>query len=309
MSFSEAELTRGIELDEAGFLPRHGESAEQFFRRVETIFGIHREFEAELAAAGEVGVYGLQLRLCDRIPEEIIEEAGEVTEQLYCFRTRHVPGFFLSRDVGLLWGGCMICDPDHPLSVFLIRGAFRKRPHWFFYNRRELLAHELCHSMRQSLDEITLEEYFAYQTSPSRLRRYLGNCFIREHDAIWFVIPALLLLLAQVTQSFWLPGLPVWPFWPVALAYPAFLLVRNGISRRLVKRAAEKLAAFGVAKPSAVLFRLDREEIRRIGAMEQPGEFEQYAAERKRTDFRWAVLHARFLTGNPPPEPEEKERR
>lgn len=305
MSFPEAELARGVELDGAGFLPRRGESAEQFFRRVETILGIHREFEAELAAAGEVGVYGLQLRSQDRIPDEIIGEAEEVTDQLYSFRTRHVPGFFLSRDVGLLWGGCMICDPDQPLSVFLIRGAFRKRQRWLFYNRRELLAHELCHSMRQSLEEITLEEYFAYQTSPSRLRRYLGNCFIREYDAIWFVIPALLLLLAQVAQSFWLPGLPVWPFWPVALAYPAFLLIRNGISRRLVKRAAKKLAAFGVEKPSAVLFRLDRGEIRRIGAMERPGEFEQYAAERKESDFRWAILYARFLTGNPPPEPEE----
>ena len=305
MSFPEAELARGVELDGAGFLPRRGESAEQFFRRVETILGIHREFEAELAAAGEVGVYGLQLRSQDRIPDEIIGEAEEVTDRLYSFRTRHVPGFFLSRDVGLLWGGCMICDPDHPLSVFLIRGAFRKRQRWLFYNRRELLAHELCHSMRQSLEEITLEEYFAYQTSPSRLRRYLGNCFIREYDAIWFVIPALLLLLAQVAQSFWLPGLPVWPFWPVALAYPAFLLIRNGISRRLVKRAAKKRAAFGVEKPSAVLFRLDRGEIRRIGAMERPGEFEQYAAERKESDFRWAILYARFLTGNPPPEPEE----
>ena len=305
MSFPEAELARGVELDGAGFLPRRGESAEQFFRRVETILGIHREFEAELAAAGEVGVYGLQLRSQDRIPDEIIGEAEEVTDRLYSFRTRHVPGFFLSRDVGLLWGGCMICDPDQPLSVFLIRGAFRKRQRWLFYNRRELLAHELCHSMRQSLEEITLEEYFAYQTSPSRLRRYLGNCFIREYDAIWFVIPALLLLLAQVAQSFWLPGLPVWPFWPVALAYPAFLLIRNGISRRLVKRATKKLAAFGVEKPSAVLFRLDRGEIRRIGAMERPGEFEQYAAERKESDFRWAILYARFLTGNPPPEPEE----
>ena len=305
MSFPEAELARGVELDGAGFLPRRGESAEQFFRRVETILGIHREFEAELAAAGEVGVYGLQLRSQDRIPDEIIGEAEEVPDRLYRVRTRHVPGFFLSRDVGLLWGGCMICDPDHPLSVFLIRGAFRKRQRWLFYNRRELLAHELCHSMRQSLEEIMLEEYFAYQTSPSRLRRYLGNCFIREYDAIWFVIPALLLLLAQVAQSFWLPGLPVWPFWPVALAYPAFLLIRNGISRRLVKRAAKKLAAFGVEKPSAVLFRLDCGEIRRIGAMERPGEFEQYAAERKESDFRWAILYARFLTGNPPPEPEE----
>ena len=145
MSFPEAELARGVELDGAGFLPRRGESAEQFFRRVETILGIHREFEAELAAAGEVGVYGLQLRSQDRIPDEIIGEAEEVTDRLYSFRTRHVPGFFLSRDVGLLWGGCMICDPDHPLSVFLIRGAFRKR-------QRDTVPHGLRRGHRAGCD-------------------------------------------------------------------------------------------------------------------------------------------------------------
>ena len=64
-------------------------------------------------------------------------------------------------------------------------------------------------------------------------------------------------------------------------------------------------SAGALDRTQAVLFRLDRGEIRRIGAMERPGEFEQYAAERKESDFRWAILYARFLTGNPPPEPEE----
>ena len=36
-----------------------------------------------------------------------LPEADELTGELYDFRTVHVPGFFLSRDVGLLWGGCM----------------------------------------------------------------------------------------------------------------------------------------------------------------------------------------------------------
>ena len=296
MSFSEAELVRGVELDEAGFLPSHGESVENFFLRVEKILKIYHDFESELEQHGESDVYDLHLRTSDRVPIEIIKEAEELTEQLYSFRTMHVPGFFLSRDVGLLWGGCMICDPDYPLSIFLIRGAFRNRQRWFLYNRSELLAHELCHSMRQSLEEMTLEEFFAYQTSPSRLRRYLGNCFIREYDAVWFVIPSLLLVAVQLLQYSWLPWLPIWPFWPVALAYPAFLLIRNGISRYLVKRAQKKLIQFGVQRPLAVLFRLDREEIRQIGLMKCLEEFEQYVARRSERDFRWAILARRFLT-------------
>ncbi len=293
-------LDRYCALDAAGFLPGAGEAPAEFLSRVEAILDAHREFEAELAEKGEVTVFdGIRVRTADRIPAEIIAEAEEVTGKLYDFRVRHVPGFFLSRDVGLLWGGCLIADTELPLSIFLIRGAFRTRERWLFYNRRELLAHELCHSMRQSLHEITLEEHFAYQTSPSRLRRYLGNCFIRERDAIWFIVPALLLLCAQTAQTFWLPRLPVWPFWPVALAYPAFLLLRNMRSRRLVGRAARKLAGFGVARPGAVLFRCTREEIRTLGNLASRGDFEEFVDRRACEELRWAIIRRRFIQPEP----------
>lgn len=189
----------------------------------------------------------------------------------------------------------MISDPDEFLSIFLIRGAFRTRRKWLFYNRQELLAHELCHSMRQSLRDVPLEEFFAYQTSPSRLRRYLGNCFIREYDAVWFVIPALLLFGAQLTQSFWLPGLPVWPFWPLALAYPAFLLVRNALSRRLVFRAERRLAVFGIDNPGALLFRLTTPEIREIGGLTDRALFDRFVEERAAAELRWRVIRSRFI--------------
>ena len=84
--------------------------------------------------------------------------------------------------------------------------------------------------MRQPLRDVPLEEFFAYRTSPSPFRRYLGNCFIRDYDALLFVIPVFILLGSVLLQSFWLPALPVWPFWIVALAYPAYLLFRNARS-------------------------------------------------------------------------------
>ena len=156
------ELERYTALDAAGFLPGVGEEAADFESRVAAIRDAHKQFEEELAEKGEVTVFQeFLLKESERIPAEIIAEADELTGELYDFRTVHVPGFFLSRDVGLLWGGCMISDTELPFSFFLIRGAFRKHQKWFLYNRRELLAHELCHSMRQPLRDIPLEEFFA----------------------------------------------------------------------------------------------------------------------------------------------------
>ncbi len=293
-------LDRGVELDRSGFLPGVGEGSEAFFARAGATLAAHRAFEAELAAAGEAVVFdGIRVSETDRIPPEIIAEADEETGTLYDFRTTHVPGFFLSRDVGLLWGGCLIGDTESLLSIFLIRGAFRTRARWLFYNRRELLAHELCHSMRQSLHDPSLEEYFAYQTSPSPLRRYLGNCFIHDYDAIFFVIPALLLLLVQCVNAFWLPQLPTWPAWPLALAYPIFLLIRNGRSRRRVGRASGFLRRAGVERPGAVLFRSTAEEIAEIGSLADRGAFDAWVGARAGEEFRWEIIRRRFLSGEP----------
>ena len=138
-----AELERYAALDASGFLPGVGEEPVDFESRIAAIRAAHEEFGEELAEKGEVVVFDeFRLRESERIPADIIAEAGEVTGGLYDFRTAHVPGFFISRDVGLLWGGCMISDTELPFSFFLIRGAFRNRQRWFLYNRRELLAHE-----------------------------------------------------------------------------------------------------------------------------------------------------------------------
>ena len=235
-------------LDAAGFMPLPGESEADFIERSEGILACHRDFDEMLEVQGKLTVFDfVEVKKEEKIPPEIMEQAGEVTWNLYRFKVAHVPGFFLSRAVGLLWGGCLIGDPDERFSLFLVRNSFRNKERWLFYRRTELFAHELCHSMRMELHESTLEEYFAYQTSPSWLRRYLGNCFIRDRDAVLFVIPALLLFAATVVRDFLYHQLWVTPFWILAFIYPLFLLFRNARSRRVVNRAGKKLKRFGVS--------------------------------------------------------------
>ena len=180
------------ELDAAGFLAGRGESEDEYLARVAKIRFAHAEFASQLENETEVeALPGITVRKNDAIPPDFYDAPAETTRSLYGFEVRHVPGFFLSRQVGLLWGGCLIGDTEKHFSLFLLRDTFRARKRWLFYRRDELLAHELCHSARQALSENTLEEFFAYQTSPSILRRKFGNCFINDRDAVLVVVPPL----------------------------------------------------------------------------------------------------------------------
>ncbi len=295
------DLTLLTALDAAGLPAGPGETLENYRARLKERRRLLEQLDRDLEEHSEVTVFeSVKVSAADRIPDDIIAEAAEVTEPLYGFSVRKFPGFFLSRDVGLLWGGCLISDTEMPLAIFFIRASFRKKRRFFIYNRRELLAHELCHSFRQELRDVALEEFFAYQTSPSRLRRYLGNCFIRQRDALFFTIPALLLMTVQVLQSFVWPHLPVWPFWLPALGYPCWLLLRNARSRGEYFRAYRKLEEFGVANPRAVLFRLTAGERRAIAAMRQQSELEAMAETAAAAgEVRWQVIRHRFFHSLP----------
>jgi len=288
-------LEKLAELDAAGFLIRENEQAEDFLQRVSDIAGTYEAFDAELAANDQVVVFDtFSVSAADRISPELPEEAAAITGDLYGFAVRHVPGFYLTKQIGLLWGGCLIGDPDANFAVFLLRNAFRKHRRFLNYRREELLAHELCHSVRHVLEEPLLEEYFAYQTSPSPLRRYLGNCFISDRDAWGFLLPVMLLPVAELLRALWNPEFPSWIFWIMAAVYPLFLLVRNHFSRKLVAGARRVLRSAGVEKCEAVLFRCTPEELDELGKCDPAalaGWMEQKAAQQ----VRWQVIKYRFF--------------
>lgn len=283
-------LDRLVALDAQGFIPGENESVEEFSARVIRTRKILVEFEKELVSREKVRVFdSFEVSSVDRIAPELVGEATEKTWDLYRFSIRYVPGFYLTEKVGLLWGGCMIADVENDFSLFLLRNVFRKKRKFLNYCREELLAHELCHAARAALQDPVLEEYFAYQTSPSKLRRYLGNCFISERDAYLFLIPVLLLPVAEFIRFRYLPGFPVWIFWLVALIYPAYLLIRNAVSRMQVKRAGKNLQRAGIKHISAVLFRMSYPEIKEF-ARKSPADIPGVIAEKAGNNLRWAVI-------------------
>ncbi len=284
------------ELDAGGLLIAPGENLETYISRIRGLLAFNEQVEKDLAEKGQFELEeGFMLSAADRIPPEIIDEGAAITEPLYAVAIRWVPGFFLSQSLGLLWGGCSFTESGTDLNLFLIRGCFAKRKRWFIYRRDELTAHELCHAARNVLEDEPYEEYFAYQTSPIKSRRYIGACFRTRLDALLFLGPVLILLIAEIirTSTGW--NYPIWPFWIFAGLYPLFLLARNQMERNRVHRAAAALRLAGIKNPRAILFRSVTAEIRRFAAMKTAAEVTVYIDELAAEELRWRLIKYRFV--------------
>lgn len=207
----------------------------------------------------------IEVRKDALIARELFEPSMDITRKLYGFAIDYVPGFYLFEKVGLLWGGCSIYDDETEMKVFLLRPAFKNKKRFLIYGRTELIAHELCHCARQVLKDHAIEEYFAYQTSGSYLRKYIGNCFIKESDALLFLLPALLLPTAQAIKSFFWNPLPILPFWLFLIGVLGFFLIRNQKCRNTVSKARKNLQKISDF-PDAILFRSTLNELKKINS-------------------------------------------
>lgn len=286
-----------VELDSMGLLLAPGEDCKSYKKRLEALFAHLEAIETELTKNKELRLFDAITVYNDRrIGAEIMKEAADLNQQFYEFEIDWVPGFFLTQSLGLLWGGCAISFPEDNLSIFLIRANFANKKRWLFYKRDELLAHELCHIARMPLQDRDFEEHFAYRLSPSRLRRYLGNCFQKTCDAIYFIIPFFVLLGIQTLKTFFFDWIPIFPFWILTGIYPAFLLIRNQMSRNKYFQAKKNLEEVKVTKILPILFRCTKDEIYTIAAFKNDllG-LQEWVGKKTRTELRWKIMAERFM--------------
>ena len=261
-----------FKLNSHGIFPAPLENAEDFRQRLLKEYAYVQKISDEAVKKNSKiilwqtsnGSDKIEVRSDAVIDRELFEPAFEITRNLYDFAIDYVPGFYLFEKVGLLWGGCSIYDDETEMKVFLLRPAFKNKKRFLIYDRTELIAHELCHCARQVLHDHAIEEFFAYQTSRSILRRYIGNCFIRETDAMLFLLPSILLLIAQLIKNFLFSSLPIFPFWLFLAIIMLYFLVRNQRSRNMIAKARKNLQSIS-SNPEAVLFRSTLAEIKIIG--------------------------------------------
>jgi len=283
-----------LELDSKGFLLAPGESAEEYAARVEEIVRRAAEFQSELERAGKIEIPGLATLERDRRIGGAMDEAAEITSEAYGFSVDWVPGFFLSKGLGLLWGGCAVSFADDPLPVFLIRAVFAERRKWLFYRREELLAHELCHVARSPLRDAKYEETFAYRVSPSRFRSYFGGCFERQHDALLFLAPFFMLLAAQTAKLYFgMSWIPMPLFWGLTALVPALFLLKNHLARKVLFKAEKSLRRAEIAEPFRLLFRSTAAEIAEIASFAGDSEgLSRWLDGKRASEPRWEVAVA-----------------
>ncbi len=294
-----SDLDSLFSLDSNGFFLAPEESLQEYKKRILLTAEKIAHIDKELRENGEYALFDeMHFRSEDCIPSEIMSEAAEITRRLYGFAVDWAPGFFLSQGVGFLWGGCAISLPEERIMLFLLRNSFAKKKRWFIYRRDELLSHELCHIARMPLCDRTFEEHFAYQTSNSRFRRYIGNCFRSKWDSIFFLAPVMILLAVQIAILLLELPVPIWPFWILAGAYPAYLIARNHMTRIQYFRARKVLLEFGAAHPDFVLFRCSKEEIVEISRIRDNNKAKEWLKNKAASELRWRIIMRYFADGS-----------
>jgi len=280
-----------VELDSKGFLLAPGETVAEYADRVEEILRRAEEFQSEIESEGKIEIPGLATLEKERRIGAALDEAAETTMDAYGFAIDWVPGFFLSKGLGPLWGGCAVSFSDDPLPVFLIRAVFAEKKKWLFYSRDELLAHELCHVARTPLRDAKYEETFAYRISNSPFRAYVGGCFERQHDAFLFLAPFFLLLAAQTAKLYFgMSWIPIPLFWTLVALTPALFLLKNHLTRKKLFNAEKALENAETAKPFHILFRSTAKEIAEIAALRNdPEELKRWLDRKADSEPRWKV--------------------
>ena len=283
-------------LDAAGFLAAPGEDERAFLARLNAEEHRIVRFREQLKREKVLEPYqGLIVDSGSEIPPEILAESAPTTRGAYGFEIDWVSDFFPVKGLGLLWGGCSISSYEDLPALFIIRRAFEKKHRFFIYSREELTSHELCHVARSPLDDLAYEEHFAYAVSHSALRRYSGNCFKSEKDALFFLLPVFLLLAVQILRTFYWPGIPAWPFWILAFVWPAWLLIANARSRKRYFRAEQAVRPY-TDRPGAVLFRCVAAEIDAFAdAADDPESVRKLLSEKRDSDLRWKIIYHRFM--------------
>ena len=286
-----------VKFDENGLFLADKENANEFKKRMKLLFNNINKVYDDIENKSNYKIFdNITATKDDIISNDIMQEASTRTENLFAFSASWVPGFFLSKSLGLMWGGCAVYYPESGLSMFLIRKSFKENEKFFIYKRKELLSHELCHAARLPLNDPVYEEHFAYMTSKNKFRQYFGNCFQGRWDAHLFLGPVLLLLAVQIFRTFVTStDIIIAPFWILIIIYPIYMLLRSHKQRKDYFKAMKNLKALKITEPRAILFRSVKKEISRMALLEGKSliNFINYKC---KESLRWKIIKKRFLS-------------
>lgn len=289
-------LSEIIELDARGWLIGVNETADVYRERVTKAQNSLARWREYLRNGGEIELAPkIKVRAGDEIQPEFLATVHRATQELYEFNFDAACGFYLATGWEFYVGGCAFFDREKNLDVFLLREHFRTHEKYLrLYSRQEILTHEICHTARTILANTEFEEYFAYQTSPSKLRRYLGNAFRGKWDSIMLLFACLMAFFGEAislfTPHYTAKFLLILPL----LMVGGWLLLRNHLAHNVINNATRNLQTAGLKKSLPLLFRCTDREIHEIAKLKTPLSIHEYLKQKSADNLRWQVISARF---------------
>ncbi|MCM8532306.1 MAG: hypothetical protein NE330_14180 [Lentisphaeraceae bacterium] len=302
---AEDDLATLVDFDKRGLLIGSTENSKEYVNRLKVFQKNLSEMETGLKKDKKFTVEDLTFPASEKIPEKTFNTPAKITSDLYDFKIDWVPGFYITPDFGMLFGGCAYSfDPDF-FSLFIIRNSFKKKNKWLFYERDELMSHELCHVARFALKSNTYEEMFAYQTSTSGFRRKFGSMMRAAWETYLFMAILLGMLVTQVSliifYSKWLASRsiienPVHWFYAALFSLVSFLALRQSRQNKLYKKTLKNFEAI-TNKPRALAFRLNDKEMDSFVKMKDISKdsFIETLKSHNCSDIRLKIITERFL--------------
>lgn len=304
---AEGDLKTLTDFDKRGLIIGSEETPETYVERLKIFQKNLTQLEADLKDKEEFVVEDIKFPSKEKIPSNIFTPAGKITSELYDFKIDWVPGFYITPEFGMLFGGCAYSfDPDF-FSLFIIRNSFKKKDKWLIYSRDELMSHELCHVARFALKAHTYEEMFAYQTSTSGFRRKFGSMM----RAAWETYVLMTILFTMLASQIYLISFkaewmaeqtiltnPINWFYGVLFLFVSFLVMRQKTQNKNVSATLTRLKAI-TNKPRALAFRLSDNELDELLSLKviTKDSFLEVLKNNKCSDIRLKILSERFLNG------------
>lgn len=282
-----------------GFIPGPDETEKAFQERIAFCQSLRQHLEQTTGDSLPFEINGDQ-------SQEILKEALPFTQQLYGIQPQWVPLFFSNHQLAPWHGGCAWIFQLHensPTSAFLqLRARFRDTSNFLgIYQRRELIAHELAHVGRMLYQEPQFEEFFAYQSSPSPWRRWLGPIVQSSRESFFFILLLGAVILTDLALLSIGPKMIALAWWVrlLPLALIGLAVGRLMYRHRVLKRCLQKLEGlYSPVQAKHLLYRLRDGEIKQFSRY-SPSEIQEFIQQAAQNSFRWRFLKAISLKNNP----------
>ena len=278
-----------------GLIPGPDETETAFTERVVFCQNLEQNLAQKVGA-------DLPFEVGDQTSRDLLKEALPLTQELYGICPQWTPLFFSNHQLAPWHGGCawiFQLDEQTPTAAFLqLRARFRSSQTYLgIYHRKELMAHELAHVGRMLYQEPQFEEIFAYQSSPSQWRRWLGPIVQSSKESLFFILLLGVVILTDfallsvhnesaIMIAWWIKLIPL-----IFIALALGRLVRRYYLFKNCLRNLEILYQPKTAKH--LLYRLRDSEIKQFAQL-SPSKIRDFMETAEQNSFRWRFLKALY---------------